>query len=104
MLHSSKSKDNTGNKTMKEMKLTRRQLRGCEPGQDSQPPNPPKQKTKKKHTTTKKRGMAAKHLRQELLSEYHDVQTSGLTFYEHPNDPYIQPASHVLQKKPLGGG
>ena len=47
--------------------------------------------------------MAAKHLIQELLSEYHDVRTSGLTFYEHPNDPY-QPVSHVLQKKPVGGG
>jgi len=29
-------------------KLTRRRLRGCEPGQDSQPPNPPKQRTKTK--------------------------------------------------------
>jgi len=27
--------------------------------------------------------MAAKHLIQELLSEYHDVRTSGLTFYGH---------------------
>jgi len=36
----------------------------------------------------------AAHLRQELLSEYHDVRTSGLTFYEHPNDPYNQQAMY----------
>jgi len=69
-----------------------------------QPPNPPKQKMKKKKYHHKKRGIVAKNLRQELLSEYYDVRTSGLTFYGPPNDPYIQPASHVLRKKPFGGG
>jgi len=38
--------------------------------------------------------MAAKHLRKELQSDYHDVWTSGLTFYEHPNDPYNQQAMY----------
>ena len=47
--------------------------------------------------------MAAKHLRQELLSEYHDVQTSGLTFYEHPNDPYNQQAMYC-RRNLLGEG
>jgi len=36
----------------------------------------------------------AAHLRQELLSEYHDVRTSGLTLNEHPNDPYNQQAMY----------
>jgi len=46
--------------------------------------------------------MVEKHLRQELLSEYHDVWTSGLTFYEHPNDPY-QPVGHVFVEETCWG-
>jgi len=60
---------------------------------------PQNKKQKKNIPPQKNRGMAA-HLRQELLSEYHDVWTSGLTFYEHPMT--IQPESHVLWKKPVG--
>jgi len=39
---------------MKEIKINRRRIRGCEPGQDSQPPNPQNKKSKSKITITKK--------------------------------------------------
>ena len=84
-------------------KLTRRWLRGCEPGQDSQPPNTPKQKTKWKtyhHKTKQRDGGTPKTRTAEWVSWCADLRTHILWTPKWP----IQPVSHVLQKKPVGGG